>query len=344
MTKKSLAEQAGMSAQTLTRLENGENLPEDNTVKKLAAILRYPLDFFYMDEFERLETEEVSFRSLKSMTARNRDAALACGMLAFEFCEYVNNKFDLPKVDLPNFRANYTPKSAAETLRQYWNIGVKPISDINKLLESKGVRIFSIKEDTNSIDAFSCWKGDTPFVFLNTFKTAERSRFDAAHELGHLVMHRNGIAHGQDTEREADEFASNFLMPESDIRSRVTRLSTLNSLIQIKKRWKVSLAALCYRLHKLDIISDWQYRKFCIEINQRFRKSEPHSIPSNGSYLWSLVFSELWKRKITKEDIAKSLHIPFAELENLLSFSFDDSGGEELGIKVSQERRFSLVK
>ena len=42
-------------------------------------------------------------------------------------------------------------------------------------------------------------------------------RFDAAHELGHLVLHsddKNVLENMKDKEHEADRFASSFLMPK----------------------------------------------------------------------------------------------------------------------------------
>ena len=83
-----------------------------------------------------------------------------------------------------------------------------------KLLESKGVRVFSLAENTKNVDAFSCWRNDVPYIFLNTFKSADRSRLDAAHELAHLVLHRHGgPRQGREAEIEANSFASSFLMP-----------------------------------------------------------------------------------------------------------------------------------
>ena len=70
------------------------------------------------------------------------------------------------------------------------------------------MRVFSLAENTKNVDAFSCWRNDEPYVFLNTFKSTERSRFDSAHELGHLVLHRHGGAkQGRSAEYEAHLFA-----------------------------------------------------------------------------------------------------------------------------------------
>jgi Zn-dependent peptidase ImmA (M78 family) len=84
-------------------------------------------------------------------------------------------------------------------------------------------------------------------VFLNAFKSAERSRLDAAHELAHLVLHKHGgPRQGRDAEIEANNFASSFLMPKADVRSRLPFVGRLDELLVAKKRWGVSTAALAY--------------------------------------------------------------------------------------------------
>jgi hypothetical protein len=85
-----------------------------------------------------------------------------------------------------------SPDTAALYLRQNWGLGERPIPNMLKLLEAKGVRVFSLAENTKAVDAFSVWRNGLPYVFLNIAKSAERSRFDASHELGHLVMHKHG--------------------------------------------------------------------------------------------------------------------------------------------------------
>ena len=264
-SKKSLAEAIEVTPLTITRLEKGENEPEKETLEKLSKELNFPIQFFMDDDIEGINCESVSFRSLSRLTARDKDSSLACGELGLIFSDWVANRFNLPSSDIPDLSADYTPDSAALALREYWGLGQKPINDIVKLLESKGVRIFSLREDIKTVDAFSFWRQKTPYIFLNSFKTIERSRFDATHELGHLVMHVGGrLVHGKPIEKEADYFASCFLMPEGDVRSNIIRNPTLPLLISKKTRWKTSLSALSYRLHKLKILSDWQYRNFCI--------------------------------------------------------------------------------
>ena len=97
-------------------------------------------------------------------------------------------------------------------------------------------------------------------MFLNTYKSAERCRFDAAHELGRLVRHQHAHPQGPDLEREANAFASAFLMPRASVLASAPRSITLNSLIKFKRVWAVSVAALNHRLHGLGLSSDWTYR------------------------------------------------------------------------------------
>jgi Zn-dependent peptidase ImmA (M78 family)/DNA-binding XRE family transcriptional regulator len=320
LSSKGFAELIGMSPVTVTRLEKANNEPEPETVDLIAKALGFPREFFFGGDVDDLSKDAASFRSLTSMTAREREAALASGSLAYLLSDYISAKFNLPEQKLIDLSHERDPAAAARTVRQAWALGEQPISSMIKLLESKGVRVFSLAENTKNVDAFSCWRNDVPYVFLNTFKSAERSRLDSAHELAHLILHKHGgPRQGRDAEIEANSFASSFLMPKADLTSRLPFVGRLDELVVAKKRWGVSAAALAYRLHKLGILSDWQYRMFCIQINQRgYRKEEPNSLPREESILWKKVFTELWSDRISKNQVAVDLHLPTDELENLV--------------------------
>lgn len=319
LSAKALAEAAGISPVTLSRVVNGLQTPDDETVLALVRALQYPLSFFGRDDIDPIDSSAASFRSLTAMTARERDAALAAGSLAYELSDWVTARFNLPVSDLLDLSGERDPAGAARTLRQYWSIGEKPISNMVKLLEAKGVRVFSLSENTKNVDAFSCWRNSEPFVFLNTFKTAERSRFDAAHELGHLVLHRHGGPNqGRAAELEAQTFAAHFLMPTDDVLAHIPRAHTLSQIVTTKRRWGVSASALAYRLHKMGRLTDWVYRTFCIQINRDYGKSEPNGLASERSSVWQMVLSELWKEGVTRENIAIDLNLPLTEIDSLL--------------------------
>ncbi|OYY71024.1 MAG: XRE family transcriptional regulator [Sphingomonadales bacterium 28-55-16] len=320
MTARKLADIIDVSPITISRLENGANEPEDDTLSALASALDFPRGFFFAEDVDELPAEAASFRSLSSMSAKERDAALSAGVIAYLFHDWVAERFNLPEVDVPDMREDSGPESAARIVRAQWGLGEQPISNMVRLLESKGVRVFSLCEDTKNVDAFSCWRGDQPFVFLNTFKSTERSRFDAAHELGHLVMHRHGEPQdSRQAEIEADKFASALLMPADDVLSRIRYVPDLDSLVSYKRRWGVSVAALNYRLHKLRVVSEWQNRSLNVELSSRgYRRSEPEGLAPETSALWPQIFAALWQDRITREAIADQLFISSAELDMIL--------------------------
>jgi Zn-dependent peptidase ImmA (M78 family) len=320
LTSKGFAELLGMSPVTVTRLEKANNEPDPATVEAIVKVLKFPKEFFYGDDIDELTKDAASFRSLTAMSAREREAALAAGQIAYLLSDYVSEKFNLPTPALIDLSHERDPAGAAQTIRQAWGLGEQPIGSMIKMLESKGVRVFSLAENTKNVDAFSCWRDNIPYVFLNTFKSTEHSRFDAAHELGHLTLHKHGgPQQGRDAEMEANQFASAFLMPLNDVKARVPYVKSLSQLVAFKKRWGVSVMALAYRLHKIGVLTDWQYRTFCIQISERgYRTSEPNGLPREESVAWKKVLTELWSDRISKNQIADELHIPPDEIENLV--------------------------
>jgi len=249
------------------------------------------------------------------MTATNREAALASGALAMHLSDWLDQRFALPDSALPDLREE-DPETAAIALRTQWGLGERPVRNMVHLLESKGVRVFSMAEDTAEIDAYCTWRDTTPFIFLNTMKSAERSRFDAAHELGHLVLHRHSDPQGKEAEHEANRFASAFLMPRGSILAHAPILPNISTLIRLKQFWIVSLSALTYRLHSLNLLTDWHYRSLCIEISQRgYRSREPGSATPEMSLLLKKIFESLRDDGMTKADLAKDLNYNIDDLD-----------------------------
>jgi len=320
LTAKALAEKAGLAVDTISRLENGSNPPDEGTVAKLVRVLNFPEPFFFDQDPEDIDTGAVSFRGFSKMSARERDAAISAGSLGLQLGAWVDQRFSLPRPNLLDLSYETDPEAAAHSMRQFWGIGEKPIGNLMGLLETNGVRLFSLSENTASVNAFSFWRDDKPYVFLNNFKTAESSIFDAAHELGHLVMHKHGDPkETRSAEREANGFASAFLMPANDVSARVPRRVTIDVLLKAKMRWRVSAMAMAYRLNTLGLLSEWQYKSLCIELGKRgYRSSEPVGIERETSAIWRKVLGQLWSEKTTKNDIAADLHLPLDELEGLI--------------------------
>lgn len=318
LTKIALAEKLKVDRKSVQGYEAGLTVPSEETMSRIVAILGFPADFFYADDLEEPSLDSGSFRSMSKMRAPQRDMALSQVALGIDLNAWLSKKFELPHAQLPDLSREPDPEAAAEFVRREWGLGVLSIRNMIHLLESKGVRVFSLAVDAREVDAFSMWNGGVPFVFLNTNKTSEHSRHDAAHELGHLVLHKHGPPRGLEAEKQANAFASAFLMPRASIFANAPRFPTYSNLINLKKIWTTSVAALAYRLHGLGLMTDWQYRGVCIAIAKRGKAFEPNEAPREISMLLPKLFSSLHDDGVSRSQIAHELAIPTSELEQLL--------------------------
>lgn len=334
LKKQELAEKIQVTRRAVSSYETGEYDPEKEILQSIAKTLNFPEEFFYAGSFDKLEAHIVSFRAASKMKASQRDAALAAGNIALMLNKWIELEFELPRPDVPDLgrelsfyqnnpdasqeKKGFNPETVAEELRNHWKLGEIPIKNMIALLESKGIRVFSLAIDAKEVDAFSMWHESTPFIFLNTYKSAERSRFDAAHELGHLILHRHAKSTGKEAEKEANAFASAFLMPRKSILATAPKTPSLPMLLVYKKRWIVSVAAINYRLHSLGLVSDWIYRTLCIQISKAgYRLKEPKEAPRETSQILTKVFNALWREGISIDYVAKKLLINPTEINDL---------------------------
>ncbi|WP_260691859.1 helix-turn-helix domain-containing protein [Rhizobium leguminosarum] len=350
MSKASLAEAIGAVPNTIHRYEAGLSVPSDEAVRKIASVLSFPVAFFEGKEVDEPRRDNASFRGMASKSGRIMDAALASGTIAFLLDDWIGEEYTRPEPNVLDLQ-HEKPEVAAILMRQHWRLGEKPIKNMVHLLEANGIRVFSLAENTKEVDAFSLWRDDTPYVFLNRFKSSERSRFDAAHELAHLCLHKHGGAGSSyqysDIEKDANAFAGAFLMPEADVRAICSKpLYSVNDLIDYKRRWGVSVSALNYRVHELKLLSDGRYNSNYVEMSRRgWLKQEPHGLAREQSAILQDVMDDLLTRGITKAKIAADLAVPAAEIEalffglaNMLSI---DGSGERTARKPVQ---LKLVK
>lgn len=341
LTAKAFAEKIGVSTAQLSKIETGKSPISDEILAKAAQKLGVSTTFLCAGELEELPKEAATFRSLARMTAASAASATAAASYAFELSDWLDRNYNLPSADIPNFSALDDPEKAARELRAYWGIGERPITDVIRLIESKGVRVFALSEADYSVDAYSCWRHDRPYVLLNTIKSGEHTVFDTAHELGHLVLHRHGSSHdSKNAEYEANAFASAFLMPERDVRAEVPRVLAISQLIEKKHRWRVSLAALVYRLRKLEKLTEARYRGLYIEMGKRgYRKDEPSPMQTLRSSLWEKVLSDQWQQRRTLSDLAKDVDLPEHEVSTLVFRLGEVASFEKIETKVGSHLR-----
>ena len=319
LSKLAFAKKVGVSRKAVEAWEAGISKPVEDAIAQIVRVTGFSREFFMGDDLDEPSIEIGSFRSMKTMSAAQRDMAQSQATLGLLFNCWLDKRFRLPPADIPDLGREPDPETAAEVVRREWGLGVLAIRNMVQLLESRGVRVYSLAVDARQVDAYSMWKGNTPFVFLNTNKTAEHSRYDAAHELGHLVLHRHGSPQGIEAEKQANQFASAFLMPRGSVFPVAPRFPTFDILINLKRRWGVSVAALAYRLHSLGLVSDWHFRGLYMQIAKYGKTREPNPIPRESSVVLKALLASLYEDGYSRARVAEELTLPTTELEYLLS-------------------------
>lgn len=320
MSKVALAAQLGITTRMLQVYES-DGAPAARR-DALAAALGVLPSFLERSEIHAVSAEQGFFRARRRATAAQLTSARAVARIGAEFYEWIADRFRMPLVAMPDLDRQ-EPESAAASLRSLWGRGSEPLPNLIQLSEAHGVRVLSLPVDAETVDAFSVWLDDAPYVFLSTSKTAERSRFDLAHELGHLAMHsRNSVdsgSRGPEEEREADAFASALLMPRDDIHARCRREPAVPEILQLRSYYRVSAMAATRRLHEVGRLTDWGYRQNCVQLAQRgFRSSEPGGIRRELSRVFATVFPLLRDQGIRTKDICADLGLEAPELHSLV--------------------------
>ena len=291
LTGVALAEILGVSRAAISQYEKGEITPRRELLWKMANRLNIPASYF----MRRVERDDASvfWRSNASTTrsARNK-AEIRLHWLA-DMVDYLRRTIRFPETNIPTIELPPTPEEyhqqtiefAAEAARRHWGLANGPISNVVWLQENNGIIVTLAAYEEPSMDSF-CRYGDSddsPLMFLNRDKaSAVRSRFDAAHELGHLILHRNvektywnSAFRIKLREGQAHEFAGAFLLPRESFADDVF-IPSLDSLLGVKSKWKVSVQAMLMRCSALGLILEEDTGRLWRNLSRRrWRTREP---------------------------------------------------------------------
>lgn len=311
LTLTRLSAASGVSPRSLTAYETGAAEPSAPTLAKLAAALQVPEPFLAREPVDVVPVDTVSFRKLSKTSALHRDAVLASATLAVEFFGLVETRFALPSPDVPTLD-KHSPEDAADLVRRRWGLGDRPVLNMVHLVEAKGVRLAALPRGHDAIDAFCFHRDGVPYVFVNTTRTAERRRFDIAHELGHLVLHGDlemDPSTSKQREEDANAFAAAFLMPADGVLAQQLRDATVQQILTARTRWTVSAMAMTHRLKEVGSLSDWQYRSACLTLAEAgYRTAEPDGArPETSQLLRKVMFGS--DRRVSVAEAAAVLQV-----------------------------------
>lgn len=312
--KVDLAARLDISAAAIGQFEAGTSRPTVATLVAIADALRVPAEFFAGDRPRyEIPEDQAHFRSLRSTSRRDRAQARAQLEMLAEGVTNLEARVRLPVLDLPEVDADANPEEAALVVRRTWGLEVAPIPDVVALLEAHGVIVSRLPAASETMDAFSSWAGGRPFVVLVANKqAADRARFDASHELGHLVLRHVGAPGDLQLERLAHRFAAEFLTPEDGIAPHLPRSVDWRRLAQIKLRWGVSMAMLVRRMRDLHVITDDDYKRAMIDLSRRgWRRQEPVNLgsPEEPELLARAVETLSARHGYRIEDMARDLRV-----------------------------------
>lgn len=329
MTATDLAAAASISAPWISQIENVKKTPGPDIVRELARVLNFPVEFFYRPVKSQPPSDAFHFRATSKLAKKDEATARSLSTLAIELSDWIEATYHSPAPAVPEAQDligsddELAPEQAAEAVRGAWGLGVAPIKNLLQLLESKGAKVYSAGGPLQAIDAFSFRHGATPVIFLNVHKSAERLRFDLAHELGHLVMHGGSlnVEPGKEKEQAANDFASSFLMPRSDVIGAIhSNNLMLEDVLMLKRRWRVSAMALNLRAHRLGVISDWTYSTLAKQLSMAgFRRGEPGSdLHAESSSLLTQVMSDMRSRGQGFSELARLLDVRAQDVQDLM--------------------------
>jgi Zn-dependent peptidase ImmA (M78 family)/transcriptional regulator with XRE-family HTH domain len=274
LPQSALSKLAGCSQGKLSKIEDGVLDPTVSDLKSFADHLKCDLALFFQKGAVR--PPAVSFyrkaASAPLKLLNKIDAEMNLCRLQVEAArpEHTHSIPHIPTDRANGLEARARGAQVARQLRFEWKIPTGRIDNLIRLLEVRGCIVIHKDFETPKLDAFSLWGEGIPFIFMNASSAPDRIRATVAHELGHLVMHREPH---EDVEEEAWGFAMEFLVPGIEVRNSFYRCN-LNQLAALKKRYGVSMQALLKYGQDLGKIDQRPGRFLWMQMG-KFRMREP---------------------------------------------------------------------
>jgi Zn-dependent peptidase ImmA (M78 family)/plasmid maintenance system antidote protein VapI len=327
ISQNELTKQIHFTQGKLSKIENSFLKCSDEDIAIIAKALDLPVDFFYQtDNIYGLGISQLYYRKKKSTTQKElkryeslfqvRRMQISRLLKSVEIGEVTIREFPIDEYE--------NPSKIASMVRAMWHIPSGPIDNVVDIIENNGGIIFSEYAPDSKIDAMSQWVKNLtprnmiltgnygeetapPIFFINKSKPMDRIRFSLCHELGHSIMHK---IPNDEIEHQADEFAAEFLMPETDIKKSLYNL-TFEKLVKLKLQWKVSIAALIHRAKELNCITENQYRYLFMKLSSMgYKTREPQRLdppietPTLLHNIMKVYFNDL---NYTKEELSRLL-------------------------------------
>lgn len=290
MTMDELASAVGINKQAISQFENKKTVPEPLTLRKIADALDFPYSFFVEDDPQSI-IGNTYFRALYSSKKKDLVAQQIKAKYLARIHSVLAKKVRFRPINLPplDMGDNMSIEQLAQYVRQFWELGNSPISNMVSLLEQNGVIVGEFATDSREIDAFYQYyeEGGCPtycVILGSDKKSFYRRQFNCAHELGHILLHErysdlNEINREEfrTREEEANTFAASFLLPADTFGKDVSAYpNRLSHYVELKKKWNVSIMAMIMRSYSLGYVTQTQYSYLMKQMSiNGYRQKEP---------------------------------------------------------------------
>lgn len=326
MTLTDLSSACGIDTAMLSKIETGLVQATDNQLQKVASAVNYPLSFFSL-QFSEARYSDFFYRKRVTMPAKEKDKIDAQIDVLRIVYERLVSLCETPQLRVFNIsnQKGISPETIAVMAREYYKIEKGPILNLVSKLERNGIAIFYLDTDSEKFDGVTAYtERGLPFIVINKNKPNDRKRFTIAHELGHIIMHfpfrfqndfYDRIKDERDDiyETEADRFASEFLMPTSDIFQDLQGL-TYSKLGLLKQYWNVSKASIVRKAKTLKCIDDKKYQFLMVELSRNGeRKIETGGISFDDPQVFRKMI-DINSNELTDEQLASFLYISQEDL------------------------------
>ena len=318
-----------VSAQAIGKYERGEMMPSSSVAIALADALDVTTTYLLSPTVVSLES--VEFRKLASTKVRERamvEAAVLDHVDRYlqveELLDIASSVWEIPDGAPFHVETVEDGELIAARVREGWNLGGGPIPSMTALLEEHGIKVLKL-DFPRAVDGLTCFVHRTdetavPVIVYSTGKSVERQRFTLAHELGHLVMN---ISAGMPEETICDRFASALLVPEDELVREVGRRRLhfgFGELVEIKKIFGISAAALVIRMRDLGIIGEATVARIFRGIGRSWRTQEPCPLaqPENPKRFRRLCLRALAEDAISESKAAELLCMRVSDIERVM--------------------------
>ena len=363
MTRKELATKLDITEQAVWQFEKNETSPKASVKQKMTNLFGVRSDYFFqMNSISNFDMTSVAFRNEAENTRKATDIQEAYLNTLDRLVIYLESMVTIPNqkiIDLVDIisqkdQDTVSLEEIALFAKRFLEVS-NDNSDLHYQLEKSGIYIFE-RNMANNEDAYSIWSNtNKPFIILGIGKTAVRRNFDLAHELGHLLLHRNidfsTLSKDEflEKESEANNFASCFLLPKEEFCKDMTslvgkRVSNPDNYIDLKRKYSVSIQALEYRAFKLGLVSPSQHGYFYRLIRKNnyktFERLDDEIIVRRPSKVRSML-NTILSKLLTVDSMFNALKVNERFLSHLLTIQpqFFDKYKKT----VSDEDRFDNI-